>query len=306
MKLRSLRPGLLAILAAVAPVQGDDCKKGYTLCAPAGASSTTAPQIGSPEFQNLLTDLISSSLPPSSSNAKRASASLCCVSTLSCLTLANLAIPFCYDRFTTNFLLPDNSFGTVASGQYSSNNGDQANLLSGDYTLANGQKGNIYADNPSAKPNTATLALPSQFTASGVGSAIPATALGGLVTLTYTTTLPGTTIPGTTVSPTTISESIISTTTVLPQTISTKVADSLVVSTVLDSSTIISTAAPTTIQGTTRGASTIPGAVTTVTTTQLAPAATTSKKGGASMARGDAFNSLASLVIMIGLLLCYP
>jgi hypothetical protein len=121
--------------------------------------------------------------------------------------MANLHIPFCYDKFTTNFFLPDGSFGTIVGGSYTSPSGDVANLVSGEYTLVDGQKGNIYSDNASARPDTATLPIPTQFTASGVGTAIPASALGGQVTLTYTTTLPGSTIPPFTIPPVTIYKS---------------------------------------------------------------------------------------------------
>jgi hypothetical protein len=108
--------------------------------------------------------------------------------------MANLAIPFCYDKFTTNYFLPDNSYGTVVGGAYTGSNGDIANLETGDYTLANGKTGNIYSNDLSKKPNTAALPIPSQYTASGVGPAIPASGLGDAVTKTFVTTPPGSTI----------------------------------------------------------------------------------------------------------------
>ncbi|KAH6673373.1 hypothetical protein B0J14DRAFT_430731, partial [Halenospora varia] len=261
------------------------CKTGFTLCSPKGATSTSAPQIGSSDFANLFNNLLSSSLPSSKRDvlperdlSERATASLCCVTSLSCLTLANMALPFCYDRFTTNFLLPDGSYGTVATGSYTSSGGDTANLETGNYTLTNGQTGNIYSSNAAAKPNTATIVLPSQYTASGVGSAIPATALGGFVTLTYTTTLSASTVSATTVQPTTLPGSVVSSTIVSGQVISTSVGGSLVASTVSVTSTAILTVPASTVVGTTRVATTVAGAVSTVVTTSAVAAATTTKK----------------------------
>src|SRR5258706_15336473 len=49
--------------------------------------------------------------------------------------------------------------------------------------LEDGTPGNIYAGNEAAIPNLATLSLPTPFTASGVGTAIPASVLGLPVTL---------------------------------------------------------------------------------------------------------------------------
>lgn len=77
-----------------------------------------------------------------------------------------------------------------------------ANLLSGDFTLVDGTSGNIYGSSLS-KPDTAALAIPTQYTASGSGSAIPATALGQEIT--YTTTIPGTIVPQSIVYATTTS-----------------------------------------------------------------------------------------------------
>lgn len=109
-------------------------------------------------------------------------------------------IPLWQDnRFTTNYFLPNSATGNVDSGSYIGPDGSTANFLSGNYTKADGSSGNLYPG--SAPPNTATLDLPTAFsTASGIGSGIAATALGGLAT--YTTTIPGTTIPATTLSPT--------------------------------------------------------------------------------------------------------
>jgi hypothetical protein len=197
----------MAAIAASSPVNSDTtdgCASGYTLCAPADATTANVPQIGSADLEALFVDIIDSSLPTWKRHiSSRSSASLCCVSSLTCLAMSSLHIPFCYDKFTTNYFLPDGSYGTIVGGAYTAASGDVANLETGDYTLANGTKGNIYANNESAKPNTATLAMPSQYTASGVGSAIPASVLGA-VTVTTTTTNPASTVPATTRSASTI------------------------------------------------------------------------------------------------------
>ncbi|EHL02876.1 hypothetical protein M7I_0838 [Glarea lozoyensis 74030] len=112
-----MKSSLPAILAfSVSVHAANSCGTGYTICAPAGATSTTTPKIGSTEFQSLLSDIVGSSLPSFKRDTADGTASLCCLTSLSCLTLSNLALPFCYDKFTTNFLLPDGSFGTVANG----------------------------------------------------------------------------------------------------------------------------------------------------------------------------------------------
>jgi hypothetical protein len=77
--------------------------------------------------------------------------------------------------------------------------------LVGNYTLSNGQSGSIYGT--SSPPDTATLALPTPYTSSGIGSAIPASALGDEAT--YTTTIPGTTVEGKTLAPVTTSPVVI-------------------------------------------------------------------------------------------------
>jgi hypothetical protein len=60
--------------------------------------------------------------------------------------------------------------------------GDNVNLLNGSYVLADGTStGNIYSTASSDIPNTSTLPMPSQWQGTGVGGAIPATALGGTV-----------------------------------------------------------------------------------------------------------------------------
>lgn len=261
--------GLCSLCLTSSLALATTCEDGYSICSPPGATSSITPQIGSSDFPSLFTDIVESFLPPSSEARKRSlkrdAASLCCNAQLSCLTLANLAIPFCYDRFTTNYFLPDGSFGTVVGGEYTSGNGDVANLETGEYALVDGQKGNIYSAGLSA-PDTRTLPMPSQFTATGVGSVVPAHALGNEVTRTYTTTLPASTQLGTTV-PASTASSTTTVTILLPATS----AGRLVVVTELSLTTVARTVAGTTVAG-----STVPGVVTVVTTTEHgAPSSTT-------------------------------
>ena len=98
------------------------------------------------------------------------------------------------------------------TGNYTASDG-VVNLLTGDYTLTDGSPGNIYGSPSSpSKPNTVTLTVPTQYTASGVGSAIPLSALGEWST--YTTTIPGTTIAPSTIPAQTIAPSVVSGSTV--------------------------------------------------------------------------------------------
>lgn len=111
-------------------------------------------------------------------------------------------IPNCFkDRFTTNVFFPDGTYGTIVTGDFNTSDGTTINLVYGDYVLKNGTKGNIYdgSTSSSARPVTATMPMPSPWTSSGEGSAIPATGLGTTASLSIVTT----TIPATTVAPTT-------------------------------------------------------------------------------------------------------
>ncbi|KAG4411517.1 hypothetical protein IFR04_015340 [Cadophora malorum] len=252
-----------------------DCAAGYSICSPPGATSTNTPTTGTLDFQHLFTNIIQSYLPSnkrsndaSSSSPELLSASasapafLCCNALLSCLLMSTTNIPFCYDRFTTNYFLPDGSYGTVVGGAYTSRNGDVANLETGEYTLIDGQRGNIYPSEVE-KPDIATLPIPSQFTGPGIGSAVPASSLGREITVTYTTTLSGTTRLGTTLEPETAFPLVLETI-LLP----TLVSGSTVAVTSISTLTV-----PVVIPGTTIAGTTIGGMATTVTTTEGARAA---------------------------------
>ena len=106
------------------------------------------------------------------------------------------------DRFTTDFFLPDGSYGSIAAGNFTSASGDTANLITGVYRTSGGKTGNLYSA-PSLQPDTAALPIPTPWTSKGVGTAIPASQLGGLIT--YTTTVPGGTVAPSTVVAQTIS-----------------------------------------------------------------------------------------------------
>lgn len=94
------------------------------------------------------------------------------------------ADPTHQDRFTTNYFFADGSYGSITTGNYTTPAGDHANLITGDYECANGQSGNIYQGQTIVEPNTTTLTVPTPWTSSGVGSAIPASAVGSYLSLT--------------------------------------------------------------------------------------------------------------------------
>jgi hypothetical protein len=284
MRPHSLIYATLLPQALASVVERDACSSGYTLCSPAGATSLNTPQIGSPEFLSLFVDIVSSSL-PSSGNKRAAAAnvnavSLCCNALLSCMLMSHLAIPFCYDRFTTNYLLPDSSAGTVVGGTYTNSGGDVVNLLSGQFKLTNGTTGNIYSANPNAKPNTATLSMPSQFTGSGIGGPIPTSNLGFLVTLTYTTTIPGTTRLPVTLPASTIPGHMTTQATLVPSTITTMLSNIQIVTIITVTSYTTFTVGPIVVPATTIPGTTIPPRVTVITTTQaMASMPSTSSSG---------------------------
>ena len=78
----------------------------------------------------------------------------------------------------------------MTSGIYNYSTGGYANLFTGEFHLPDGTGGNIYGSNLALQPNTTTLQLPTPWTSSGVGSAIPATEVGSSAS--YPTTSPPT------------------------------------------------------------------------------------------------------------------
>ncbi|KAF2134563.1 hypothetical protein P153DRAFT_352544 [Dothidotthia symphoricarpi CBS 119687] len=166
------------------------------LCQPEGATGTNPPAVGS-DLSSLYNEVLASV--QGISFRKRSTESLqvrqtegfCCRQTLDCVNVQSVNIPMCYDKFTTNFAFSDGSYGSLTTGDYTSS-GSSANLLSGEYTSSSGEKGNIYANAPQAKPNTATMSKPPQFTGTGVGGALPASELGSVII--YTTTIPAVTL----------------------------------------------------------------------------------------------------------------
>lgn len=199
-------------------------------CQPQGAANMAPPAVGS-DISSLYTDVLASVKDISFSNGRRsvdarAESGFCCRQSLNCVNVQSINVPMCYDKFTTNFAFPDGSYGSLTTGDYNSD-GASVNLISGNYTKGS-EQGNIYSNDPSAKPNTATLSIPPQYTGTGVGGAIPVTELGSIII--YTTTIPGTTysapttIPETvrvaTVEGATLSTTILATTITAPTTIS--------------------------------------------------------------------------------------
>lgn len=246
-----------------------DCGSGLTACRPPGVISDVTPKIGDPDFRALFSDIVRSLLP----NIERAMARtdsqpICCVSSLSCLAMANLAIPFCYDKFTTNYFLPDGSFGTVVKGTYTSSNQDVANLESGDYKLVTGEEGNIYSGYESEKPDLANLPIPTQYTSAGVGSAIPASALGGRMTVTYTTTISGRTVSPSTVLASTLPNVVISLPIILTVTTTNTISNTVIVGTTVKNTFSSYTSMGTGIPGRTFPGTTIPPQTITLTTTE--------------------------------------
>ncbi|RDW91863.1 hypothetical protein BP5796_01257 [Coleophoma crateriformis] len=278
--MKYLLSALLAPVALATPAYleaRDQCSTGYSVCAPAGAT-LDVPQIGDPDFQNLYVDLVQSPLTHFKREPQAESSTvLCCNSSLDCLLMANLLIPFCYDKFTTNFHLPDGSYGTLWGGNYTSLEGDTADLVNGVYTLADGTTGDIYSS--VAPPDVATLAIPLQYQGTGVGSAIPLSSLGFQVSTTITETIPATTVAATTIPESTLAPTTQSTvTTILSTTIST-ISDSPVTSIISIASTVVTTKPATTIPVSTVQATTISAMTTTLTS--LAPAGVKSASASA-------------------------
>jgi hypothetical protein len=214
---------VLATIAYASPLESpnkatndDPCNP----CQPKGATGVTPPTIGS-DLSSLYTNVLGSVKDIKFQKRSLASrdSGFCCRASLNCVNLQSFNIPMCYDKFTTNFAFADGSYGSLTTGEYNSG-GNKANLISGDYT-SSGQQGNIYTADPNAKPNTATLSIPPQYTGTGVGGAVPANQLGSIIV--YTTTIPGATYSG----PTTLSQTVL-VKTVSGQAVSTTVAPSTI------------------------------------------------------------------------------
>ena len=202
LKLLSLALAVVATASSFEPMakatDDDPCEP----CQPQGASSLSPPSVGtdlSSLYANILTSVKDINFGKRSVHARQ-SEGFCCRKSLDCVNVQNINVPICYDKFTTNFLFPDNSYGQVSSGEYHSG-GVDVNLISGDYTK-DGQSANIYSNNESAKPNTATMSIPAQYTGTGVGAAIPITELGSIIV--YTTTIPAVTYT----APTIVAETV--------------------------------------------------------------------------------------------------
>jgi hypothetical protein len=151
-------------------------------CNPEGATGSNPPSVG-PDLSSLYTDVLASVKDihfevRSANSVEARDDGFCCAETLDCVKVQNLNIPMCYDKFTTNFAFTDRSYGSLTTG---SQGGSEVNLFNGQYSK-DGNVGNIYSEDPAARPNTATLSIPPQWTKAGVGSAIPPTAIVGSVT----------------------------------------------------------------------------------------------------------------------------
>ncbi|KAL2005553.1 hypothetical protein VTN00DRAFT_10046 [Thermoascus crustaceus] len=193
----------------------DSCGKGYVPCTPKGASNAAEDVVHL--YNNLVNTVATAShfkrdAVQTGALVERA-APLCCAEGMQCLLLDVDKVPFCWDQFTTNVYFADGWYGSITTGNFTTPSGETVNLITGDYA---DKPGNIYSADAAAKPNTVTMSLPSPWTSKGVGSAIPASALGAPAT--YTTTVPGTTrhpstIPAETVPATTVDGCVIPATT---------------------------------------------------------------------------------------------
>ncbi|PSN64706.1 hypothetical protein BS50DRAFT_602287 [Corynespora cassiicola Philippines] len=272
MSLKLFSLALLAVANAtpLEKVTREECKP----CNPQGATGSTPPAVG-PELKSLYVDVLASVKGISfkkrwDDSLEPRQGSFCCRETLDCVNVQNFNIPMCYDKFTTSFGFPGNAFGSLTTGNYTVG-GDTANLINGQYTKAGGETGDIYAEDPSAKPNTATMSIPPQWTAAGVGSAIPASELGYVTVI--TTTISGTTFSGPTVLP-----------------------ESTIIETHGDHTTAVSTRPAQTITG----ATTIPAQTSTVTST--VEAQETSSSTGAAAQVGATSNMPVGMSLFTALM----
>jgi len=204
-----------SILLSGANIALAQCSSSFTLCQPSGATATGIPSTG-PELAPLYNDLLDSvqgihfkarseditgAFAVRHEMDERDSPSICCNDGTNCVNLQNFNVPMCYDKFTTNFRLANGASGTIDSGAYSGIDGSSANLKNGTYSAADKSTGNMYTGSGASQSPTDFAAIPSAFTGTGVGSAIPISALGIVQTLVVTIpeiTVQATTFPGTT------------------------------------------------------------------------------------------------------------
>ncbi|KAI9892734.1 MAG: hypothetical protein M1814_001154 [Vezdaea aestivalis] len=301
---------VLLIAPLTATANGDlfarsTCNTGYMACNPAGAVDTKTPLVGgslSTLYTDILTTISGVKNPVKGKrddlqeiarrlNTRALARPVCCAETTMCLLLHQFNVPVCYDRFTTNFFLPDGSYGSVITGSFTDSAGGSANLLDGSYKAKDGKQGNLYSDASTTPPNTGTLTLPTPYTAAGVGSAIAASNLGYRVTVTVT--IPGTTIEpsvATTTAKATVSKVISSPTTILVAATAPGGSDvSVTVSSTATVNAVLDSTAVTTIPGTTKQASTL----TTVSYVANKP----TSAGGAAMVASGGLRGFESFVV---------
>jgi len=170
-------------LGAVHAMRRETC----TPCNPPGKKSSMPPAVGA-DMDELWVDLIGSVQGihfkrDKDSSSHGAAHSLCCAETTNCVLIQNYKIPMCYDKFTTNFVFADESYGNINSGVYNAKSGQVVNLITGN--VSDGT--NIYASNLGERPNPTTLSVPPLYTAAGVGGALGISNLGSILgSATYT------------------------------------------------------------------------------------------------------------------------
>jgi len=162
------------------PVNASPFKDTCTPCNPHGETSLMPPAVGS-ALDGLYVDLVNSvqgihfKRDQDQSLHQRPNA-FCCAETTDCVLVQGYGIPMCYDKFTTNYVFADGSYGNINDGVYNSKSGKIVNLITGN--VSDGT--NIFANNLSARPNTATLSVPPLYTAAGVGGAIQISGLADI------------------------------------------------------------------------------------------------------------------------------
>ncbi|ETN36496.1 uncharacterized protein HMPREF1541_08774 [Cyphellophora europaea CBS 101466] len=147
----------LWLLATITLADEQACSPSFIRCAPTGASRRGVPIVG-PDLARFFDELVYT------------------VQDMSDVPLSSASVS--KDRFTTSYFLPDGSYGTAWDGSYYTPAGDMANLISGEYHMHDGTAGNIYDESPADKPDPSDLPIPTPWTSSGIGTAIPASQLG--------------------------------------------------------------------------------------------------------------------------------